>query len=50
MFENQIVYHKAYKYGIVVAINDNGSAVIYFPSVKEKKTIYKDELNLNQNN
>ena len=50
MFENQIVYHKAYKYGIVVAINDNGSAVIYFPSVKEKKTIYKDELNLNLTN
>ena len=50
MFENQIVYHKAYKYGIVVAINDNSSAVIYFPSVKEKKTIYKDELNLNLTN
>ena len=50
MFENQIVYHKAYKYGIVVAINENGSAVIYFPSVKEKKTIYKDELNLNLTN
>ena len=50
MFENQIVYHKAYKYGIVVAINENGSAVIYFPSVKEKKTISKDELNLNLTN
>lgn len=50
MVVNQIVYHRAYKYGLVVVINDSGSAVIYFPSVKEKKTIYKDELNLNLTN
>lgn len=47
MIENQIVYHRAYKYGIVVSINAYRIPTIYFPSIKEKKTIDLEEVKLN---
>lgn len=47
MIEKQIVYHKAYKYGIITSINNNGCPIIFFPSIKEKKTINLEEAKLN---